>query len=58
VFVKDRAAAAASCERILAWDFVRVVPAHGAVREDSAAALLRAGLHWMLAATAALPPPR
>jgi uncharacterized protein DUF4336 len=49
LFVKDRAAAGRSASRILAWDFRRVVMAHGdVVSEDARERTLRA-LAWMTA---------
>ena len=42
--VRDRAAARVSLERILAWDFDRVVVSHGEVVEAGGAAALRAAL--------------
>jgi hypothetical protein len=46
---KDRAAAKASCERLLALEFDRLVPAHGELVEGAdTRARLRAALHWML----------
>lgn len=38
---KDKAAAAASLERILAWDFERIIIAHGDLIEDNGKALAR-----------------
>jgi hypothetical protein len=44
---KDRSAAVASFERILRWDFERLVPAHGEIVEAGARAALGAALaHW------------
>jgi Domain of unknown function (DUF4336) len=44
---KDRPAVAASVERILRWDFERLVPAHGEIVEADARAALGAALaHW------------
>jgi hypothetical protein len=46
---KDRAALKASVERLLAWDFTRVIPAHGDVFEAADARdATRAALAWML----------
>ena len=46
---KDRGALKASVERLLAWDFTRVVPAHGDVFEAADARdATRAALAWML----------
>lgn len=47
--VKDRPAAAQSALDILAWDFERVVVAHGDVVEEDAHARTRAALTWMTA---------
>lgn len=46
-FTKDRAAAAASLRRVLAWDFDRLVVAHGDVVESGAKAALEAATRWM-----------
>jgi glyoxylase-like metal-dependent hydrolase (beta-lactamase superfamily II) len=47
---KDKKALKASVEKVLAWDFVRVLPAHGAVFEaDDAREQARARLRWLLA---------
>lgn len=46
---KDRSAVAASCRRVLEWDFERVVMAHGTPLEDNAKETLRGVLGWMLA---------
>lgn len=48
LLVRDRAAARASLERILAWDFDRVVVAHGAVLERGGREALRQGYRWLL----------
>lgn len=48
LLVRDRAAARASLERILAWDFDRVVVTHGAVLESGGKAALRQGYRWLL----------
>jgi hypothetical protein len=48
--IRDRAAARASLERILAWDFDRVVVAHGEVLEHGGHAALSQGYRWLLAA--------
>jgi hypothetical protein len=47
--IRDRAAARASLERILAWDFDRVVVAHGDVLERGGHDALRTGYRWLLA---------
>ncbi|RIL05379.1 MAG: hypothetical protein DCC71_10620 [Proteobacteria bacterium] len=49
LLIRDRAAARASLERILAWDFDRVVVAHGDVQETGGRELLREGYAWLLA---------
>ncbi len=48
--IRDRRAARDSLERILAWDFDRVVVAHGDVLERGGRDALRAGYSWLLAA--------
>jgi len=48
LLVRDRAAARASLERILAWDFDRVVVTHGDVLEKGGREALRAGYAWLL----------
>ena len=45
--IRDRAAARESLERILAWDFDRVVVAHGDVLERGGRAALREGYSWL-----------
>ncbi len=45
---KDRAASRASLERILAWDFDRVIVAHGDVLESGGQAALRSAYGWLL----------
>ena len=45
---RDRAAARASLERILAWDFERVIVAHGRVLESGGPEALRRGYAWLL----------
>jgi hypothetical protein len=45
--IKDRAAARASLERILAWDFDRVVVAHGDVQERGGHPILSDGYAWL-----------
>jgi hypothetical protein len=47
--IRDRAAARDSLERILAWDFDRVVVAHGDVLERGGRDALRRGYRWLLA---------
>ena len=48
LLVRDRVAARASMERILAWDFDRVVVSHGAVLERGGREALREGYRWLL----------
>jgi hypothetical protein len=50
LLIRDRAAARASLERILAWDFDRVIVAHGDVLPSGGRELLRCGYAWLLAA--------
>lgn len=54
---RDREAARASLEQVLALDFTRLVMAHGVVLDVDAKARLRAALHYMLRAPHALPLP-
>jgi hypothetical protein len=46
--IRDRAAARGSLERILEWDFERVILTHGEVLERGGPAALRAGYAWLL----------
>lgn len=48
LLARDRAAARRSLERILAWDFSRVVVAHGDVLESGGREALRAAYAWLL----------
>ena len=48
LLIRDRQAARESLERILAWDFDRVVVAHGDVLERGGREALRAGYAWLL----------
>lgn len=48
VVVRDRAEARQSLERILEWDFDRVIVAHGAVLERGGREALRRGYAWLL----------
>jgi hypothetical protein len=48
LLIRDRAAARASLEKILAWDFDRVVLAHGDVLERGGREALRTGYAWLL----------
>ena len=45
---RDRKATRGSLDRILAWDFVRVVPAHGPVIEHEARAAFEQAFAWLL----------
>lgn len=47
VLVKDRAALRASLERVLAWDFERVVVCHGEVLERGGREALREAYAWL-----------
>jgi hypothetical protein len=48
LLIRDRRAARQALERILAWDFDRVVVAHGEVLESGGPEALRAGYAWLL----------
>jgi hypothetical protein len=48
LLIRDRDAARKSLERILAWDFDRVVVAHGEILESGGREALRAGYSWLL----------
>jgi hypothetical protein len=48
LLIRDRRAARQSLERILAWDFDRVIVAHGDVQESGGHAILRDGYAWLL----------
>lgn len=48
LLIRDRAAARESLERILAWDFDRVILAHGDVLTSGGRAALRDGYAWLL----------
>ncbi len=50
LLIRDRAAARRSLERILEWDFDRVVVAHGDLLETGGREALRAGYSWLLGA--------
>jgi hypothetical protein len=50
--IRDRALARRSLERILAWDFDRVVVAHGDILETGGREALREGYSWLLSPTA------
>ncbi len=47
-FIRDWAAARKSLERILAWDFDRIVVAHGDIVATGGRELLRDGYRWLL----------
>jgi hypothetical protein len=49
LLIRDRDAARQSLERILAWDFDRIVVAHGDILESGGREALRAGYAWLLA---------
>jgi hypothetical protein len=49
LLIRDRDAARQSLERILAWDFDRVVVAHGEVLASGGREALRTGYSWLLA---------
>jgi hypothetical protein len=46
--IRDRAAARKSLERILAWNFDRVIVAHGDIVESGGREALREGYAWLL----------
>jgi hypothetical protein len=48
MFIRDRDAARQSLEKILAWDFDRVIVAHGDVLERGGHEALRQGYAWLL----------
>jgi hypothetical protein len=48
LLIRDRAAARRSLERILSWDFDRVIVAHGDVLERGGHEALRSGYGWLL----------
>jgi hypothetical protein len=50
LLIRDRRAARQSLERILGWDFDRVVVAHGDVLESGGHEALRQGYAWLLTA--------
>lgn len=45
---RDRAAARASAERILGWEFDRIVLAHGRLIERGGKAVLREAMRWLI----------
>ena len=48
LLIRDRRAARESLERILAWDFDRIIVAHGDVLESGGHDVLRQGYSWLL----------
>ena len=48
LLIRDRRAARESLERILAWDFDRIIVAHGDVLESGGHETLRRGYSWLL----------
>lgn len=48
VLIRDRAQARGSLGRMLAWDFDRIVLAHGTVLESGGREALRKGYRWLL----------
>ena len=48
LLIRDRNAARESLERILAWDFDRIIVAHGDVLESGGHEILRRGYSWLL----------
>jgi Domain of unknown function (DUF4336) len=48
LLIRDRRAARESLERILAWDFDRIIVAHGEVLERGGHEILRRGYSWLL----------
>ncbi len=49
LLTRDRAAARASVERVLAWDFDRVIMAHGEILEHGGPTAARAAFDWLFA---------
>lgn len=47
LLIRDRTAARASLDRILAWDFDRVIVAHGEIQETGGYPLIRDGYAWL-----------
>lgn len=47
LLVRDRPAARASRDRILGWDFDRVIMAHGAILETGGHDAVSSALHWL-----------
>jgi hypothetical protein len=50
LMARDRVAVRATVERILAWDFERVIVAHGAVLDGGGREAMRRAYDWLLAA--------
>jgi hypothetical protein len=48
LLIRDRRAARESLERIFAWDFDRIIVAHGNVLESGGHEILRRGYSWLL----------
>lgn len=48
LLIRDRRAARASLEKILSWDFDRVIIAHGEILESGGREALREGYSWLL----------
>jgi len=48
LLIRDRRAARESLERILVWDFDRIIVAHGDVLEGGGHEILRKGYSWLL----------
>ncbi len=46
--MRERPAARAALERVLAWDFDRVIVSHGEILERGGRDALRRGYHWLL----------
>lgn len=48
LLIRDRAKARASLERILSWNFDRVILPHGKILDSGGTQALRDGYHWLL----------
>src|SRR5262249_42579121 len=48
VTIRDRAAVISSLERILAWDFDRIIISHGEIVERNSRAAFREAFAWLL----------
>ena len=48
LLIRDRAAARPCLEKILSWDFDRVIVSHGTIVESGGREALRAGYDWLL----------